>query len=68
MISPSTVPPRPAAFDSSVSMCIASAKFSLTLITTSPRIAFLPSESTFTLTTSLFFTPHFSAVSGTRWM
>ena len=53
-----------AAFDSSVSMCIARAYLGLTLTTTSPKMSERPFESIFTETISLSLIPNFSASSG----
>ena len=50
MISPIMPGVANAAFDSSVSMCIARAYEGLTLTTTSPKVSVLPSDSTLTET------------------
>ena len=56
------------AFDSSVSICIASAKLGLTRTTTSPKIKERPFELTLTDTTSLSSTFNSFASSGVQWI
>ena len=58
----------PAAFASSVSMCIAGRKFSLTLTTTSPNITERLSELIFTFTICLSIKPYSDALSGFKCM
>ena len=68
MISPIMPGVAKAAFDSSVSMCIARAYLGLTLTTTSPKTSERPSELILTETISLSLRPNFSASSGVAWM